>query len=260
MSDITAFRNRFNFRGDMGLFVGVERECHLVDKGGSIVPMAAEVLSIINDEHFGYELSACQLESRTDPVRIISLKDALLRNDEVARFALNKLSLGCSHKEVAPFDMPLDVYPDPSGRYQQITKNMPVEILRAACRVIGTHVHVGMPDHETALRVYNKVIGHTNELMSLGDGSNGERLEIYRMMAPDATSKAYASWDDFYSTACEKGFDQDPRKCWTLIRISVHGTIEFRMFGTTNDLDTIVGWASRCFGLCANSMSVRTGT
>ena len=130
MSNTNAFMQRFNFRGDMGLFVGVERECHLVDKGGSIVPMAAEVLRIINDEHFGYELSACQLESRTDPVRIVSLKDALLQNDKVARSALDKLSLGCSHKEVAPFDMPLDVEPDPSGRYQQITKNMPVEILR----------------------------------------------------------------------------------------------------------------------------------
>lgn len=260
MNDINAFIQRFNFRENMGLFVGVERECHLVDKGGSIVPMAAEVLNIINDEHFGYELSACQLESRTDPVRILSLREALFDNDEVARSALDKLSLGCLHKEVAPFDMPLDVYQDPTGRYQKITKDMPIEILRAACRVIGTHVHIGMPDHETALRVYNNVIGYTDELMSLGDGSNGERLEIYRIMAPDATPKAYTSWKGFYSTACEKGFDQDPRKCWTLIRISVHGTIEFRMFGTTDNLDTIVEWASRCLDLCANSMCMRTRT
>ncbi len=239
----------------MGLFVGVERECHLVDKMGLIVPAAFEVLNMINDKHFGYELSACQLESRTDPVQILSLKNALLKNDEVAHSVLDKLSLKCSYKEVAPFDMPLDVYPDPSGRYQLITKDMSVETLRAACRVIGTHIHIGMPDHETALNVYNDVICHTDNLISLGDGSNGERLKIYRMMAPDATPKAYVSWDNFYSAACEKGFDQDPRKCWALIRISVHGTIEFRMFGTTDNLDTIVEWASHCLNLCKNSMS-----
>lgn len=258
--DLNIFMGKFNFREEGKLFVGVERECHLVDENGAIVPMAAKVLEHINDEHFGYELSACQLESRTAPVQLKHLKDALSKNDSVARSVLNALSLGCSHKEVAPFDMPLDVYPDPTGRYQQITKNMPIEILRAACRVIGTHVHIGMPNHETALRVYNEVICHADKLISLGNGSDGERLKIYRMMAPDATPPAYASWNDFYSTACAKGFDQDPRKCWTLIRISVHGTIEFRMFGTTDDLDVIVGWANHCFGLCVNSMSMRTGT
>lgn len=251
---IQEFTERFSFDKKKELFVGVERECHFVDKDGTIVPMAVKVLENINDKHFGYELSACQLESRTDPVQRWLLKDALLKNDSVARVVLDSLSIGCSHKEVAPFDMPLDVYPDPTGRYQQIVKNMPIEILRAACRVIGTHVHIGMPDHKTAIKVYNEVIKHTDDLISIGDGSNGERLEIYRIMAPDATPKAYTSWSDFYSTACTKGFDNDPRKCWTLIRISVHGTIEFRMFGTTDDLDTIVEWANRCWGLCHDTM------
>ena len=256
--NLNSFMDKFNFREEGKLFVGVERECHLVNESGLIVPMADHILKTMNDKHFGYELSACQLESRTDPDRLPYLKDALLNNDKIMCATLEVLSLGSSHKEVAPFDMPLDVYPDPTGRYQQIVKNMPVEILRAACRVIGTHVHIGMPDHETALRVYNEVICHTDELVSLGDGSNGERLEIYRIMAPDATPPTYASWNDFYSVACAKGFDQDPRKCWTLIRISVHGTIEFRMFGTTEDLDTVVEWAARCFDLCGNAMRVST--
>lgn len=257
MGPIEAFKQRFSFRKTGGLLVGVERECHLIDKHRNIVPMAAEVLKVINDEHFGYELSACQLENRTDPVPIGNLWNALWQNDKVAHFVLSRLSLASSHKEVAPFDMPLDVYPDPTGRYQRITKDMPVEILRAACRVIGTHVHIGMPDHETALRVYNSVIGYTDELMVLGDNSNGERLKIYNMMAPESMPKPYKSWDDFYSVAYAKGFDQDPRKCWTLVRISVHGTIEFRMFGTTDNLDTIVGWANHCYALCVNAMEAQ---
>lgn len=252
---INEFMEKFNFRKEKKMFIGIERESHITDRNGVIIPMAVKVLESIKDEHFGYELSACQLESRTDPIELKYLKDALLKNDCIANSVLNALSFRCSHKEVAPFDMPLDVYPDPTGRYQQIVKNMPIEILRAACRVIGTHVHIGMPNHETALMVYNEVIHHTDELTTLGDGSNGERLGIYRIMAPDATPKAYMSWEDFYSTACAKGFDQDPRKCWTLIRISVHGTIEFRMFGTTDDLDTIIGWATRCWSFCQDAIN-----
>lgn len=253
--DLDNFKKKFNFQEEKKLFVGVERECHLVNSEGSIVPMAFEVLTALGHKNFGYELSACQLESRTEPVRIECVRDALLQNDNLVYPVLEKLSLWASHREVAPLDMPLDVYPDPTGRYQQITQNMPVEILRAACRVIGTHVHIGMPNHCTALNVYNKVISSTEKLMNLGDGSNGERLAIYRIMAPDAMPKAYKSWEDFYSMACVKGFEQDPRKCWTLVRISIHGTIEFRMFGTTSDVDVITGWARRCHQLCADSMS-----
>lgn len=256
--ELLEFMSKFNFREEGKLLVGIERECHLTDGVGAIVPHAPRVLELITDnKHFGYELSACQLESRTDPVELSALKNALIRNEDVASSVTNTLSLKCSHKEVAPFDMPLDVYPDPTGRYQEIVKSLPEDVLRAACRVIGTHVHIGMPDHETALRVYNYVIGFTDELSVLGDGSNGERLKIYRIMAPDALPPAYANWNEFYSIAQAKGFDKDPRKCWTLIRISVHGTIEFRMFGTTSDLDTIVAWASCCWNICANAMDTQ---
>ena len=250
------FRRKFDFQESGSLFIGVERERHIVDKDGVIVPTAAKVLEALENGHFGYELSACQIEDKTDPIRLENLEEALLQNDETLGQVLRELSLGTSHQEVAPADMPLDVYPDPTGRYQRIVENMPIETLRAACRVIGTHIHVGMPDHETALRVYNQVINYTDSLVSIGDGSDGERMRIYRQMAPDATPPYYRDWDDFYSVACAKGFDQDPRKCWTLIRISVHGTIEFRMFGTTPVLKVIVCWARHCFNLCEKALKL----
>jgi gamma-glutamyl:cysteine ligase YbdK (ATP-grasp superfamily) len=146
--------------------------------------------------------------------------------------------------------MPLDVYPDPTGRYQKITRDMPREVLTAACRIIGTHVHIGMPDHETALRVYNRLCPYFEHLCEMGNGSFGERLAIYRQMAPKYKPTPYESWEDFYGSACKKGFVEDPRKCWTLIRISVHGTIEFRMFGATDNHERIVRWATKCHELC----------
>lgn len=249
------FTERFNFRKEGSLKIGIERECFLTDLRGNIIPKAKDVLSVLADRStFGYELSACQLEDRIGPVAMDGLRVSLYANEMILRWAEAALNFRRLFQEVAPINMPLDVYPDPTGRYQKITKNMPRHILEAACRVTGTHIHIGMPDHETALKVYNRVIGEIENLCALGDGSNGERLRIYKVMAPDFHSPHYRSWFDFYEAAVEKNFVTDPRKCWNIIRISVHGTIEFRMFGTTSDLDKIIEWAKACYNLCEKAM------
>jgi gamma-glutamyl:cysteine ligase YbdK (ATP-grasp superfamily) len=111
-----------------------------------------------------------------------------------------------------------------------------------------------MPDHDSALRVYNSVVRESRNLAVLGDSSSGKRLEIYKQVAPDCEPSRYDGWEGFYATAIEKGFDLDPRKCWSLIRISKHGTIEFRMFGATRSLDLVQSWAEKCHALCAEAL------
>jgi gamma-glutamyl:cysteine ligase YbdK (ATP-grasp superfamily) len=260
MKDLEAFRERFSFKPTGAFLVGVERECFVTNSDGNLVPQSQKILSCLKDilklngTGFGYELSACQIESRVGPCFLEELHGCLNDRDAQLNVALDHCGLSVLHTEVGPEDMSLEVYPDPTGRYQQIVKNLPREILLAACRVIGTHVHIGMRDHDTALHVYNYVIRHLAELCEVGDGSSGERLAIYKQMAPDYEPKPYASWDGYYQTALAKGFAEDPRKCWTLIRISVHGTIEFRMFGTTDSTDRVVDWATRCHELCQEAM------
>lgn len=275
---IDQFKSLFKYDPSKVGYLGVERECFIVDADEKIVPSAEEVLaglesgiqitpwhphwaiqisSVVRnkDRAFGYELSACQMGSRIGPCRLEDLNNQLQYRDKQLESALRHYDLHALHVEVGPEDTPLDVYPDPTGRYQRLTKNMPREILSAACRVIGTHVHVGMRDHDMALRVYNYVVRHFAELCELGNGSFGERLAIYKQMAPDYEPKPYASWEEYYQTALLKGFAEDPRKCWTLIRISVHGTIEFRMFGATDSTARIVKWATRCRDLCQAALS-----
>ncbi len=248
------FLKLFSFRQEGAWQVGVERECYLTNNG-AIKPLSPLVLAhLAKDGRFGYELSACQLEDRVGPCQLADLKNQLLQNEEDIKTAEKALCFQRLFLEVAPIDMPLDVFPDPTGRYQQIVKTMPQEVLLAACRVTGTHIHIGMPDHETALKVYNQVIAHWQELCQLGDGSQGQRLEIYKIVAPAPQPLPYADWADFHQKAIERKFDHDPRSCWTLIRISVHGTIEFRMFGPTRDLDKLVSWAQKCHQLCQQAL------
>ncbi len=269
-TEMNKFRKLFNFDATKALFVGVERECFLTDMQGSIVPIASEVLNSMMTVYgnfwsgtpeyawpheYTYELSACQLECRVGPCDLRLLKKELLRCEKELIKKEESLKFTRLFSEVGPADMPLDVYPDPSGRYQEIVETMPREVLLAACRVIGTHVHIGMPDHETALKVYNTVIKKCDWLCSRGNGSFGERLDIYRIVSPDCDPQPYTDWNQFYQIALAKGFNKDPRKCWTLIRISKHGTIEFRMFGATVSLERIVGWAKLCHTLCAEAMA-----
>ncbi len=267
MSDIQAFKNRFCFNPAMAYHVGVERECFITDIFGAIVPSAFEALAYMKKNPWqmpngsdadmaqavGYELSACQIETRTSPASIDTFEEELAWQHTQLERSLHVLGLRPLHEELASESMPLDVYPDPTGRYAEITKSMPREVLLAACRVTGTHVHVGMPDHETALRIYNKVIAKTDALCLEGDHSAGERLATYRVVAPNPVPRPFDSWEHFHQIALEKGFAEDPRKCWTLIRISVHGTIEFRMFGATKDVGEIASWVRRCHELCISS-------
>lgn len=252
---VEEFLQLFGFRPEGELLVGMERERILLNGNGRASPIAPQVLSWIWSQHgegnsFGYELSACQLEDRVGPCQLQEIRVELEKNDAVIKAAGQALGFSDFNYEVGPEDMPLDVYPDPTGRYQEIVKKLSPEVLKAACQVIGTHVHIGMPDHDSALRVYNGVIRALPELCVLGDESGGERLRLYKIMAPDFVPPPYSSWREFYEEAQQKNFAKDPRKCWHLIRLSVHGTIEFRMFGTTRDLDKVVSWADACHTLC----------
>ncbi len=249
------FMNRFNFVPDKMLYVGVERECFLMDMDGSIAPLAPKVVRGLNNfERFGYELSACQLEERVGPCKIEEVEGSLLANDKRLQLAETELNFKRLYTEIAPDDMPLDVYPDPTGRYQNITKSMPREILLAACRVAAVHIHIGMPDHQSALDVYNKAISQFDELCSIGDNSNGRRIEIYKVMAPDIIPPVYEDWEEYYKEGLENGFVSDPRSCWHMIRLSVHGTIEFRMFGSVRDIKKVARWASICHRICSEAL------
>jgi gamma-glutamyl:cysteine ligase YbdK (ATP-grasp superfamily) len=249
---VEKFLAKFNFTEERNLMVGVERECFLT-RNGQIMPIAPEIIPAINHPAVGYELSACQLEYRIGPSRIDFIRDDLEAMEKVIGKAEKELDFKCNFLEVAPDNMPLDIYPDPEGRYQRIAESMPKDVLLAACQVTGTHIHIGMGDGGSALEIYNKVIPYWERLSALGDNSYGKRLSLYQKVAPNFIPPTYKSWEEFHKSAVTRGFADNPRNCWDLIRISKHGTIEFRMFGSTDDLDLIKLWAYACYGACAQA-------
>lgn len=249
----TDFQNGFNFQPQNHFMIGVERECFLVQEE-KIVPIAEQVLSFLRastngrSHCFGYELSACQLEDRTaGPCRLENLRADLLKNEEDIRTAEKELGFSRIYCGAGPEDIFLVHYPNP--RYGAIVAKMPIEALRAACRVTGVHIHVGMPNHKIALRVYNGVVDHFDFLCG---NTYSPRIQLFmnHLVNGACHPPKYLSWEYFYQRALDQGFAKDPRRLWDFIRISPLGTIEFRMFDSTESIEQIISWAALCQKLC----------
>lgn len=242
------FLCRFDFKQGLSGYIGVEREHFLVLPCGTLVPRAPEFLERVRDPRWTYELSACQIESRTKPHRdLLALKLELLQNGNNGSLVAERMGLRLVNREVASKTMPLDVFPNP--RYARITRSIPIKQLQAACRVAGTHIHLGTKNMEHAIRTHNALIGHLDELSRLGDHSEGKRLKLYKAMAKRWLPAPYENEEHFFENAQANGFAENPRDCWTLIRISAHGTVEVRAFGVTDHVDEILHWISRVWSI-----------
>ena len=250
MKNITEFMSGFNFNPELAGQISCEREMFLFNRQGEIVPWAPKALQLLDDPSMCFELSACQIESRVGPVSIESLNEDARRQQAFISSKLAQAGMSVRYLSVAPENMPLDVYPD--ARYLGIADRISPNALISACRVAGTHFHVGMPDWETALEVYNRAVDETYYLINLGNRTNGERIRIYAGMAKDFMPRTYRSVDDLFDNFCLNGLADNPRGCYHLIRISVHGTIEFRMFDNTDDPDDIDFWGRSCLEVCGD--------
>lgn len=235
MISMGEFFDKFSFKPELAKFIGIERERFLVSENDTIVPQAEWFLNAIKDPKWTYELSACQVEDRTSPQRsLVYLWRELRTNDRNAARILRAKKLRLCATEVAPTYMPLEIYPEP--RYLEIAKRITREQLTAACRVAGVHIHVGMRNLEDAIHSFNRLRRFIPLLCKTGDNSHGERLRLYKTMAQNWNPPEIRDSEHFYELAQEQGFAENPRNCYWIMRISIHGTIELRMFGSADNL------------------------
>ncbi|MCA9354737.1 MAG: hypothetical protein KC877_04420 [Candidatus Kaiserbacteria bacterium] len=250
------FLAKFTFKPERAFMVGVERECFLRQVGSGIIQDQAAAVHALMEaspyaRHFSPELSACQYEYKTDPLAISDLGEQLELLEATLQQQLAEIGLYGDFTEVAEETMPLTVYPN--SRYLKIVDTLPTEVLSAACRVAGTHVHVGMPNLATAIMIYNHIRDRVRQLRELGDHSNGARLRLYEVVAPQFDPPLVAGERGLYKLALERGFAQNPRDWWSEMRITIYGTIEFRSFGSTPSVPEIEKWARFCRQLCLDA-------
>lgn len=246
--------------------MGIERERFIIRlSNGMIIPVIKDLLSKVQavarkkgipSELFGYELFAGQIEDRTPPCwSLEDLRRALIINDQILGEASLRDGLGFNFTEFAEESQITELAVNPfDQRHQKIWESISPERRLAASRVAAIHVHVAVADINTAIKLLGLCDDNTiNHLSKIGDHSDGKRLLAYRTMSQSTgIPPKFSTGDDLLKYIQEHGGE---RNVWDLVRYKpTTGTIEFRMFGTTKDIEEIIKYSEICLDLYRASL------
>src|SRR3954452_5446756 len=200
---------RFRFGATEPYRIGVEEELFLVEPStGELINKAPDVLAEISDVEHGdikSETHACQVELITGVCRTVDeALDSLARlREEVLATGVGLIGSG-THPTAEEGDAEIT----DRDRYELI-QNRTADAI--ATPVAALHVHVGMPDPETAIRAFNGLRRHLPLLEAIGanapfrhgrdTGFASARELALRAWARSGTPRAMADYQDFVTYA-----------------------------------------------------------
>ena len=254
---------------DGKLTMGVEEEFFLLGPTGLLVHEASRTLAEAEGGDLTPELMRCQVESATgicetvDDVRteLTSLRKTLA--DSAHLRAARLCATG-----TAPHRQPADPRVGPGSRYRRIADHVGQLVFGGvAC---GCHVHVGMPDRETAIRVGNHLRPWLPVLLALSGNSpfhQGEdtgyastRYVVWGAW-PTAGPPPYLESEDHYETIVQglldSGVALDRKMVYWDARPSEHQpTIEIRIHDVAATVDEAALLAVLVRGLVARCLDL----
>jgi len=249
------FLQQFNFQPRFHRHVSVERERFLVDHEGRLQPDAHRFLAKTQQlngtaDRWCGELSGCQIEDR--PLwpwqSRHQIASSLLQVDLEGHMIAKTLNRQLTSIEAAPRDMPLDpCWSD--AHYIALSRNLPPDIYLAACRVAGTHLHLGCRHAHEAIDVCNALLPHIDQLCKLGDHTHGLRRRLFNQVVPDLYPPHFDSVEHLQHWLSKSDGSADPSSSQRFTRVSKHGTVELRMFGITPNHEEIISWIEVVFDL-----------
>ncbi|WP_199439731.1 carboxylate-amine ligase [Umezawaea beigongshangensis] len=236
--------------------VGVEEEFLLVDpRSGRTAPRADEVLGLVRDgalTRFHGELAATQVEAATGPcVDLDELRSAL--GEARGRLTAAAGALGLDL-------VPLGAPPEPAAGPVLSTEERFGRIADTYAAVVedyeacGCHVHVGVPDAETAIGVLNHLRPWLPTLLALSANSprHGGRDTGYASWRAVQQSRfpgfgvqpwfdSAAEYDAHVERMVECGVLVDRAMSFWLVRRSPRlPTVEFRVADTAREVEDAV--------------------
>jgi carboxylate-amine ligase len=231
-----------NFGIEAPFALGVEEELLLVGTGNELVDRSAQVLRATDPEEgdLGGELFKAMVEGRSEVSANAGEAAAALREVRRELFDSGARIMGAGvHPNAAPGEA--DVYQTP--RYALIEDSLQGVLRTPIC---GQHIHVGMPDEETAVRAYNGIRTHVPLLNALAanspfwfgedSGLASSRTVIFRSYPRAAMAPEFADFAHFCSVTrqvCAAGDLDDYTHIWWDVRIHPGlGTIEIRATDT----------------------------
>lgn len=234
-----------NFGNGVAFSLGVEEELLLVDPANRLANRgrSAHAVDPIGGE-VDSELFKAMVESKTEIAPNARVATEALGRARAALLASGSRLMGSGVHPTAPAGI-ADIQEAP--RYRLIADALQGLLRTPIC---GLHVHVGMPDEETAVRAYNGIRAHVPLINALAanspywfgvdSGLASARTVIFRSyprsaMAPEFTD--YAHFSRVTREVCIAGGLPDYTHIWWDVRLHPRlGTIEIRAADVQCDL------------------------
>src|SRR3954447_5008784 len=236
--------------------LGMEEELLLVEPGSRWLAHAASALlprvrpgagSVIHDP---YE---AMVETTSPIVDGASAGARALADLREALRAAGATLLGAGLPPAAQF---ADVVHVPSERYRAIAEEMRGLLVRTPTAAI--HVHVGMPDPETAIAACNRVraflpvlqglAAHSPYWHGLDSGFASARAQLFRGYPRAVIPRAYSGWEDYVASVqawVAAGEMPDYTYLWWDVRPHPKlGTLELRAMDAQSRLRSVAGLAA----------------
>src|ERR1044071_2867675 len=180
---------------------------------------------------------------------VIDLRSKLA--DLAAKAGLKIASVG-TH----PFSHWRDQHITEGERYKQIIEDM--QLVARANLIFGLHVHVGIPDRDSAIHVMNQVRYFLPHIYALSvnspfwvgqnTGLKGYRLKVFerfpRTGIPDSFD-SLSEYDDYCKLLVKTGCIDNPKKIWWDIRLHpFFDTLEMRVCDAQSRVDDTLAIAA----------------
>ena len=236
--------------------VGVEEELHLVDPDEHrLTPVAADVLAAMDTPNgiAGHEAYAAQIELRTRPCDTAAEARAQLAAARRAATAAGATLMGVGlHPADTWGETPL--VDDP--RYREVASEMRDVFARTPESAL--HVHVGMPDVETGITVFNGLRRHLPLLIALAanspwwfghdSGLASARWALVRSYPGRGIPPAFVDWAHYIEHIAQVGAGGGPAD-YTLVWWDIRphprlGTVEIRELDAQASLDAVEATAA----------------
>ena len=229
--------------------VGIEDEVFLVDGELRLSHTAEEVLPRLGlpEAEAGFEAFACELELRSPPSASAADAVATLKRHRAAVRAAGATPLAAGlHPDAALADVRLV----DRERYRRVGAELR-GLLTQRSPESALHVHVGMPDTDTALRAFNGLRAHLPLLAGLAanspfwfgrdSGMASARAALVRAYPGRGVPPSFRDAEDFErsleATLRAAGMEDRTQVWWDLRPHAKLGTVEVREMDAQTDLD-----------------------
>jgi glutamate---cysteine ligase / carboxylate-amine ligase len=231
--------------------VGIEEELLLVDAETHLLTArAAEVLGVMESTEgsAGHEAYAAQIELRSRPCRDAATAGEELRALRAAAQEAGATLMGAG---LHPADDDGDSELVDADRYRRVARMM--RGLFARTPEAALHVHVGVPDPETAIRVFNGLRGHLPLLQGLSanspwwfgrdSGLASARYALVRTYPGRGVPAAFPDFDAYLAateqTLAAGGIDEYTLLWWDVRPHPRLGTVELREMDAQSSVDDV---------------------